>query len=122
MGVRAHVGPPTPRARAHARGPGVLASLVVVLVALGLLVANGRAQSAPETTAAAAWVLKAALSLASLGLEIDAMGAALVGKVLAALFAGLAAGALFAAVARRHGPSEGRWAGLVLALGTTLAA
>ena len=50
------------------------------------------------------------------------MGAALVGKALAALFAALAAGALFAAVARRHGPSEARWAGLTLALGTTLAA
>ena len=48
--------------------------------------------------------------------------AALVGKVLAALFAALAAGALFGAVVRRHGTGEGRWAGLLLALGTTLAA
>jgi hypothetical protein len=45
-----------------------------------------------------------------------------VGKALAALFAALAAGALFAAVVRRHGLGEGRWSGLLLALGTTLAA
>jgi len=120
MGVRSHASAPPPRARS--RGPGVVATLVVVIVALGLLVANGRALSARETTGAAAFVLSAVLALASLVFELDAMGAALVGKAAAALFAALAAGALFAAAARRHGPSEGRWAGLVLALGTTLAA
>ena len=120
MGVRSHASAPPPRARS--RGPGVVATLVVVIVAFGLLVANGRALSAPETTGAAAFVLSAVLALASLVFELDAMGAALVGKAAAALFAALAAGALFAAAARRHGPSEGRWAGLVLALGTTLAA
>lgn len=120
MGVRAHAGAAPPRIRS--RGPGALATLVVVLVAFGLLVANGRALAGPESTGAAAWLLKAGLALGSLVLELDAMGIALVGKALAALFAALAAGALFAAVARRHGPSEGRWAGLVLALGTTLAA
>jgi len=120
MGVRAHAS--APPARARSRGPGVVATLVVVIVAFGLLVANGRALSAPETTGAAAFVLSAVLALASLVFELDAMGAALVGKAAAALFAALAAGALFAAAARRHGPSEGRWAGLVLALGTTLTA
>ena len=120
MGVRAYASAPPRRARS--RGPGKGATLVVVLVAFGLLVANGRAQSAPETTQAAAFVLSAVLALARLVFELDAMGAALVGKAAAALFAALAAGALFAAAARRHGPSEGRWAGLVLALGTTLAA
>jgi hypothetical protein len=94
----------------------------VVLVAFGLLIANGRPLTAPPTTGPAAWLLSTALALASAVLEIDATGTALVGKALAALFAALAAGALFSAAARRHGPSEGRWAGLTLALGTTLAA
>ena len=49
-------------------------------------------------------------------------GEALVGKALAALFAALAAGALFAAVVRRHGLADARWTGWLLALGTTLAA
>jgi len=120
MGVRSHAS--AAPARARSRGPGVVATLVVGLVAFGLLVANGRALRAPETTGAAAFVLSAVQALASLVLELDAMGAALVGKAAAALFAALAAGALFAAAARRHGPTEGRWAGLVLALGTTLAA
>jgi hypothetical protein len=122
MGVRAHAEAPTPRTRAHARGPGVLATLVVVLVALGLLVANGRPLTAAPVEGLASLLLSAALALASLAFELDAMGVALVGKALAAGFAALAAGALFGAVARRHGLSEGRWAALALALGTTLAA
>jgi hypothetical protein len=93
-----------------------------VLVAFALLIANGRALPAPPTTGLAGFVLETALALGALVFEIDAMGAALVGKALAAFFAALAAGALFSAAARRHGPSEGRWAGLVLAIGTTLAA
>jgi hypothetical protein len=120
MGVRAHGSAPLPRARP--RGPGVAATLVVVVIALVLLLANGRAGVAPAVHGAAAWLLQGALALAGLVLELDATGAALVGKALAALFAALAAGALFSAVARRHGPAEGRWAGLMLALGTTLAA
>jgi hypothetical protein len=120
MGVRSHAPAPLPRVRS--RGPGVWLSLVVVLVSFLLLVGNGRALPAPPTSWLASVVLSAALALAGLALEIDATGAALVGKALAALFAALAAGALFATVARRHGAGEGRWAGLVLALGTTLAA
>ncbi len=120
MGVRSHAAAAPSRARP--RGPARGATLVVVLVALVLLVANGRTLPAPETPWAAGMLLSAALALAGLVFEIDATGAALVGKGLAALFAALAAGALFSAVARRHGPAEGRWAGLVLALGTTLAA
>jgi len=119
MGVRAHAREPLPRVRS--RGPALAATLVVVLAAFLLLAANGRALSAPATSWAAGLVLSAALALAGLALEIDATGTALLGKALAALFAALAAGALFAAVARRHGPAEGRWAGFVLALGTTLA-
>jgi len=120
MGVRAHAAAAPPRARP--RGPGFVATLVVVLVAFGLLIANGRPMTTPEAPWAADVLLSAALAVAGLVFEIDAMGAALVGKALAALFAALAAGALFGAVARRHGPAEARWAGLVLALGTTLAA
>ena len=120
MGVRAHASSPLPRARPS--GPGVGATLVVVLVALSLLLANGRPVGTPDTSGAAGWLLRGATALASLALELDAAGAALVGKGLAALFAALAAGALFGAVVRRHGRGEGRWAGLLLALGTTLAA
>ncbi len=120
MGVRAHASAvPPPRVRS--RGPGALATLTVVLAAFALLVANGRPLSAPAATGASALVLSLALGLAGLVLELDATGAALVGKWTAALFAALAAGVLFSAVARRHGAAEGRWAGLVLALGTTLA-
>lgn len=120
MGVRSHAAPPAPRPRS--RGPGLAGTLVVVLVAFGWLVANGRPLSAPEQPQAAVWLLGAGLALASRVIQLDAVGGALVGKALAALFAALAAGALYAAVARRHGSSEGRWAGLALALGTTLAA
>jgi hypothetical protein len=120
MGVRAHA--PEPRRRIRSSGPGLAASLVVVLVAFGLLVANGRPLSAPPASGVAGWLLAPALALASLVFELDATGTAFVGKALAALFAALAAGALFGAASRRQGPSEGRWAALALALGTTLAA
>ena len=121
MGVRAH-GSDTPLQRVRSRGPSLVATLVVAVMAFALLVANGRPLPAPPATGASALVLSLLVWLAGLVFELDAMGAALVGKAAAALFAALAAGALFSAVARRHGPSEGRWAGLVLALGTTLAA
>jgi hypothetical protein len=120
MGVRSHAAAPLPRARPA--GPGLGATLVVVLVALLLLLANGRPVGTPDTSGAAGWLLRGAVALGGLAVELDAAGQALVGKGLAALFAALAAGALFAAVVRRHGLGEGRWAGLLLALGTTLAA
>jgi len=120
VGVRSHVSAPPPRVRPS--GPGLGRTLVVVLVALLLLVANGRPVGSPDTSGTAGWLLRGAIALGALALQIDDGGAALVGKVLAALFAALAAGALFAAVVRRHGTGEGRWAGLLLALGTTLAA
>jgi hypothetical protein len=120
VGVRAHAsGAPLPRVRS--RGPGLISTLVVAVLAFVFLVANGRPLAVPPTAGASAWLLSLATGLAGLVLEIDPIGAALVGKAAAALCAALAAGALFSAVARRHGPSEGRWAGLVLALGTTLA-
>jgi hypothetical protein len=120
MGVRAHAAAPAPRARTA--GPGARATLVVVVGALALLVANGRPVGTPETGGVASWLLRGAVALAGLAFRVDGAGEALVGKALAALFAALAAGALFAAVARRHGMAEGRWAGMLLALGTTLAA
>ena len=120
MGVRSHAAAPLPRARPA--GPGLGATLVVVLVALLLLLANGRPVGPPDTAGAAGWLLRGAVALGGLAFQLDAAGEALVGKALAALFAALAAGALFAAVVRRHGLGEGRWAGLLLALGTTLAA
>ncbi|HSD26980.1 MAG TPA: hypothetical protein VLL75_06720 [Vicinamibacteria bacterium] len=120
MGVRAHAADPLPRARAA--GPGLGAIFLVVAIALALLLANGRPVGTPDTGGAASWLLRGAVALAGLAFRVDAPAVALVGKALAAVFAALAAGALFAAVARRHGIGEGRWAGLLLALGTTLAA
>ena len=120
MGVRAHAAAPLPRVRPP--GPGVAATLVVVLVALLLLLANGRPVGTPDPSGAAGWLLRGGVALVGLAFEIDTAGESLVGKALAALFAALAAGALFAAVVRRHGLAEGRWAGLLLAIGTTLAA
>ena len=120
MGVRSPASAPPPRARPSGPGPG--ATLLVVLVALVLLLANGRPVGTPDTSGAAGWLLRGALALAGLAFQIDATGEALVGKALAALFAALAAGALFAAVVRRHGLADARWAGWLLALGTTLTA
>ena len=120
MGVRSHAATPPPRARPCGPGPG--ATLVVVLVALVLLLANGRPVGTPDTSGAASWLLRGGLALAGLAFQIDATGEALVGKALAALFAALAAGILFAAVVRRRGLEDARWAGWLLALGTTLAA
>jgi hypothetical protein len=120
MGVRAHAAAPLPRARVV--GPGVGSALVVGLGALVLLVANGRPVGTPDGGGLASWLLRGAVAVAGVAFRVDAAGEALLGKALAALFAALAAGALFAAVARRHGVGEGRWAGLLLAIGTTLAA
>jgi hypothetical protein len=120
MGVRSHPAAPPPRVRPS--GPGPAATILVVLVAFVLLLANGRPVGTPDVSGAAAWLLRGGLALAGLALQLDPAGEALVGKALAALFAALAAGALFAAVVRRHGLAEARWAGWLLALGTTLAA
>jgi hypothetical protein len=120
MGIRAHAAAPAPRARPA--GPGRGATLVVVLVALVVLLANGRPVGTADTSGAAGWLLRGGTMLAGAALQIDAGGEALIGKALAALFAALAAGALFAAAVRRHGKGEARWAGLLLAFGTTLAA
>ena len=120
MGVRSHAATPPPRPRPTGPGPG--ATLVVVLVALVLLLVNGRPVGTMDDSGAASWLLRGAVAVAGLAFQVDATGEALVGKALAALFAALAAGALFAAVVRRHGLAEARWAGWLLALGTTLAA
>ena len=120
MGIRSHASAPPPRVRPS--GPGVGATLVVVAVAFLLLVANGRPVGTFDDSGAAAWLLRGWIAATGRVVELDAAGEALVGKALAALFAALAAGALFAAVVRRHGRDDAWWAGLLLALGTTLAA
>ena len=120
MGVRSH--PSAPPRRTRPSGPGPGATIVVVLVALVLLLANGRPVGTPDASGAASWLLRGGLALAGLAVQLDPTGEALVGKALAALFAALAAGALFAAVVRRHGLADARWTGWLLALGTTLAA
>ncbi len=122
MGVRSQAVGSAERRRRGPHGPGAVALLVVFFVALVLLLANGRPIGEPVGTGVAGGILSGALSLAGLAFELDAVGRAVVGKLVAALFAAAAGAGLLAAVACRHGGSEGRWAGLALALGTTLAA
>ncbi len=92
------------------------------LIALALLLANGRPVGEAQVTGVAGWLWRLAVAVAGRAFDLDATGRAVVGKVVAALFAALAGSALFAAVARRHGSSEGGWAVFALVLGTTLAA
>lgn len=120
MAVRTPEAAPLPRSRPV--GPGAVTTLLVVALAWVLLMANGRSIGMPEASGVAGGVLRAALVAAGLGLDLDETTRALVGKGLAALFAALASGALFAAVARRHALDEASAAGLLLATGTTLAA
>ena len=86
-----------------------------------LLLANGRPIGPSDASGAAGWPYRLALALVATVLDVDAQGAAIVGKVLAAACAAGAAAALFAAVATRHALDEARWAVAALAFGTTLA-
>lgn len=108
--------------RSRQAGAGFAAGLVVFVLSLLLLLANGRPVGEEAAGGAAAWLLRGALALAAAVFEVDATGRALVGKLLAAAFAALASAALFSTVARRHGSGEARWAAFALAWGTTLAA
>ena len=59
MGVRAHAsGAPLPRVRS--RGPGLISTLVVAVLAFVFLVANGRPLAVPPTAGASAWLLSLA--------------------------------------------------------------
>jgi hypothetical protein len=120
MGVRVSEGPPVRRGRPA--GPGIGESLVVAAIAFFALLANGRPVGAPQMEGAPGAVLRAVLGVIGLGVPLDATAEALVGKLLAALFAAVAAAALFAAASRLYPLAEARWAGILLALGTTLAA
>jgi hypothetical protein len=120
MGVRTYEGGSEPRPLAP--GPGMVTSLSVAGLAAVLLLANGRPLGSPQLDGLAGAFLRAVLAGCGLVLELDPTGRAVVGKVLSALCSGLAAGALFAAVARGRSLAEARTAGLILALGTTLAA
>ncbi len=121
MGVRTYEAQP-PASRPRSRGVGAGATLVVFVFSLVLLLANARPIGEAEPGGAAGWLRGAAFALAGSVFELDAAGRAIVGKLVAAVLAALAGAALFAAVARRHGTSEGRWAAFALVLGTTLAA
>jgi hypothetical protein len=100
----------------------VASTLAVAALASFLLLVNGRPIGEPDLSGLAGAVARAVIGLVGLVLELDPTGRAVVGKVLAALCAGLAAGALFAAAARRQTLADARVCGLVLALGTSLAA
>ena len=118
MGVRTPepTGPP-PRPR----GPGLGPPLGVSLAALVLLLVGGPPLGGKPEGGVAGLFLRLVLDGASLVVELDETGRAVVGRLLAASLAALAAGVLCAAVARRHAADDARWAGLLLALGTTLA-
>jgi hypothetical protein len=121
VGVRAVEARPRPWSRPA--GPEPVAAIVVFVFALALLLANGRPVGEPDGSGAAGWIWHGAVLLAGrAGLEMDRTGAAVVGKLLAAVFAALAAAALYGAAARRHTAADGRWSAFALALGTTLTA
>jgi hypothetical protein len=120
MGVRSHETGPDPRPRVP--GPGVGATLAVAGLAAALLLANGRPLGDPQLSGLAGALLQAVLWVTGLVLELDFVARAVVGKLLAAACAGLSAGALFSAAARRQTLADARVSGLVLALGTTLTA
>jgi hypothetical protein len=120
MGVRTYESGPEPRR--HVPGPGTASTLAVAVLATALLLANGRPLGDPQLSGLAGVVLQGVLWVAGLVLDLDPVARAVIGKLLAAACAGIAAGALFAAVARRHSLAEARVSGLVLAAGTPLAA
>jgi hypothetical protein len=120
MGVRTYDRRPAPPPRPA--GPGLAATAGVSALAFVLLMANGRPVGSPSDGGAASAVLGALVAAAGHFLEVDPTTRAVLGKGLAAVAAALAAGALFSAVARRQSFRDARTAGLVLAVGTTLAA
>jgi hypothetical protein len=120
MGVRTYDRQPVRPSRPA--GPGLAPALGVSALAFVLLIANGRPVGSPLAGGAASAVLGALLAAAGPLLEADPTTRAVLGKVFAAVAAAVAAGALFAAVARRQSFRDARTAGLVLAVGTTLLA
>lgn len=118
MGVRTH--DRGSRTLHRGVGPGVGAAVGVAALAFVLLVASGRPLSTSPDAGAAGVLLGLALAVSGLVFDLDPTGRAVVGKMLAALFAAAAAGMLFAAVARRHTLGAARVAGIVLAVGTSL--
>ena len=77
MGVRTQASAPSPRARPA--GPGFGPTLVVVLVALLLLLANGRPVGTPDVSGPASWILRGATVFAGRAFALDAAREALVG-------------------------------------------
>jgi hypothetical protein len=120
MGVRTYEAAPEPRRPLP--GPGAVSTLAVAGLASLLLLINGRPIGEPDLSGLAGAMARAVIGLVGLVLDLDPSGPAVVGKVLAALSVGLTAGAVFAAAARRQTLADARACGLVLALGTTLAA
>lgn len=120
MGVRTYDSEPGPWRGLS--GPGTAETVALAAIATVLLLANGRPLGEPQLSGLAGGLLGGVLWVVELVLELDPVGRALVGKGVSALCAGVAAGALFAAVARRRTIASARVTGLLLALGTTLAA
>src|SRR5688572_6940527 len=108
-----------------AREPSGATAAALVALTFLLLLVNGRpiprhgaGGEAPNAfvSALAAPVFAACGAIFTL----DETGKAMAGKLASSLFAALAGGAIFVAVARRRSESEGTVAALVLALGTTV--
>lgn len=121
MGVRAHQAEPLPLPRRSA-GPGAAPGIAAGVVAFLLLVANGRPIGWPEPAGAGRWIVDALAAAASPLADVDATGRAVLAKLGAALLAAGAAAFLLTAAARRRTLDDARWAGMALALGSTLAA
>jgi hypothetical protein len=104
LGVRSHEAreePPPPR-----RGPSVGAAMLLAVLVLAGLLANGRPIESGGSS--------------PLAFAFDATGGALVGKLLASIAGAAAAMFLFLAVGQRRPQDDARTAALVLAFGTTV--
>jgi hypothetical protein len=120
MGVRTYEA--TPARPSPSPGPEAAAVLLVGGLAALLLLANGRPIGGPQADGVAGALLRALTLVPGLVLDLDETGRAVVGKLLSALCAGGAAAALFVAISRRHTLGDAWLGGIVLAVGTTLAA
>ncbi|HEY6552618.1 MAG TPA: hypothetical protein VI669_04645 [Vicinamibacteria bacterium] len=104
MGVRSYEAREDPRPLR--RGPSVGATVLLAVLVLAGLLANGRPIGGGGVT--------------PLDSAFDEVEAALVGKILASIAAAAAAGFLFQAIGRRRPSNDARAAALLLAFGTTV--
>jgi hypothetical protein len=119
MGVRTFEGPSDLYER-KALSAGPVAAALVVLASFVLLVSNGRPIGAPDAHGLLGFLARPVTAALQRVVELDETALALAGKVTSALFAALAAGFLFAAMARRQPTGEAGTAAFLFALGSSL--